>query len=168
MQNNELFYREEFVIDTDNKADWAVRKIKEARANYKRIEDIAMAQIDEIEAKLTERRKRMANQVDSLMAMLAVYYEQAGPTKTTKTQSKRELFSGSLVLKKQQPEFVRDEADMIPWAKQTAPELVRVEEKINWADLKKQITLSGEDVLFDGEVVPGVKAYARPDQFEVQ
>lgn len=168
MQNNELFYREEFVIDTDTKADWAVRKIKEAKEEYARIEKIANDQREEIRQRMAGIEKSTNNQINNLTALLAAYFEEVGPTKTTKTQAKRELLSGALVLKKQQPEFVRDEADMIPWAKQTAPELVRVEEKINWAEMKKQITLSGEDVLFDGEVVPGVKAYDRPDIFEVK
>ena len=157
-----------FSIDNDSKADWAVRKIKEARAEFDRISKIAADERAEIDAKLSVFEKRISNQINNLMMMLDGYYAIAGPTKTTKTQAKRELLSGALVMKKQQPEYVRDEAALLTWAETTVPELVKVKKEVSWADLKKQADVSGDKLLLDGEIIPGVTVVEREDVFEVQ
>lgn len=158
---------EPFTIDNDSKADWAVEKIKAEEAEFKRLEKIYFDRLKEMNEKMKELEDRRDRRTYNLKTLLLAYYYEAGPTKTTKTTATRELISGKLVMKKQQPEYVRDETDMIAWAETTAPDFVRIEKKISWGELKKQVTLSGEDVLYEGEVVPGVKAYARPDTFEV-
>jgi hypothetical protein len=159
---------ERFVIDNDKKADWAIEKIKAERAEYDRLRKIALDRIAELNQRVKELQERTDRRTGNLEALLVDYFHSVTPTKTTKTQTQYELLSGKLVMKHQQPEFIRDEAALLSWAETTAPEYVRVEKKVSWADLKKKADVSGEDVLYEGEVIPGIIAKARPDVFEVQ
>lgn len=159
---------ERFVIDNDKKADWAIEKIKDERAEFERLRKIALDRIAELNQRVKELQERTDRRTGNLEALLVEYFQTVTPTKLTKTQAQYELLSGKLVMKHQQPEFIRDEAALLSWAETTAPEYVRVEKKVSWADLKKKADVSGEDVLYEGEVIPGITAKARPDVFEVQ
>lgn len=157
-----------FTIDSDKKADWAIEKIKNERAEFERLRKIALDRIAELNQRVKELQERTDRRTGNLEALLVEYFQTVKPTKVTKTQTQYELLSGKLVMKKQQPEFVRDESTLLSWAETTAPEYVKIEKKVSWADLKKKADVSGEDVLYEGEVIPGVTAKARPDVFEVQ
>jgi hypothetical protein len=159
---------ERFVIDNDKKADWAIEKIKNERAEFDRLKKIALDRIAELNQRVKELQERTDRRTGNLEALLVEYFQTVKPTKVTKTQAQYELLSGKLVMKHQQPEFIRNEAALLSWAETTAPEYVRVEKKVSWADLKKKADVSGEDVLYEGEVIPGITAKARPDVFEVQ
>ena len=159
---------ESFGITDDKKADWAIEKIFEAEAERDRLIELANEKIKE----LTERKSKIsdscANETSYLKYLLRMYFESVETT-STKTQETYKLLSGKLVLKRQQPEFVRDDKAMVEWAKSSAPNFIKVVESVNWADLKKATTLDGETVVYTetGEVVPGVVAKAREDVFEV-
>jgi hypothetical protein len=159
---------ERFVIDNDKKADWAIEKIKAERAEFDRLKKIALDRIAELNQRVKELQERTDRRTGNLEALLVEYFQTVKPTKVTKTQAQYELLSGKLVMKHQQPEFIRNEAALLSWAEATAPEYVRVEKKVSWADLKKKADVSGEDVLYEGEVIPGITAKPRPDVFEVQ
>jgi hypothetical protein len=159
---------ERFVIDSDKKADWAIEKIMAERAEFDRLRKIALDRIAELNQRVKELQERTERRTGNLEALLVDYFHSVTPTKTTKTQTQYELLSGKLVLKHQQPEFVRDEAALLSWAETTAPEYVKIEKKVSWGDLKKKAVVAGEDVLFEGEIIPGIIAKPRPDVFEVQ
>ena len=159
---------ERFAIDNDKKADWAIEKIKDERAEFERLRKIALDRIAELNQRVKELQERTDRRTGNLEALLVEYFQTVTPTKLTKTQAQYELLSGKLVMKHQQPEFIRNEAALLSWAETTAPEYVRVEKKVSWADLKKKADVSGEDVLYEGEVIPGITAKARQDVFEVQ
>lgn len=157
-----------FTIDNDKKADWAIGKIKEEQENTNRLRQIAMSKIAELQNKIKELDERTERRTGNLKAMLMDYMQTVKPTKQTKTQTQYELLSGKLVWKKQQPLYERDEADLLAWAETTVPELVKVKKEVSWADLKKQADVSGDKLLLDGEIIPGVTVVERPDVFEVQ
>ena len=159
---------ERFIIDSDKKADWAIEKIMAERAEFDRLRKIALDRIAELNQRVKELQERTERRTGNLEALLVDYFHSVTPTKTTKTQTQYELLSGKLVLKHQQPEFVRDEAALLSWAETTAPEYVKIEKKVSWGDLKKKAVVAGEDVLFEGEIIPGIIAKPRPDVFEVQ
>ena len=161
---------ERFVIDSDKKADWAIEKIKAERAEFDRLRKIALDRIAELNQRVKELQERTDRRTGNLEALLVEYFHTVTPTKTTKTQTQYELLSGKLVLKKQQPEFIRDEAALLDWAKANAPDMVQTKESVTWGELKKLTTLDGEKVVLaeTGEIVSGVVAIERPDVFEVQ
>lgn len=159
---------ERFVIDSDKKADWAIEKIKDERAEFDRLKKIALDRIAELNQRIDELQERTDRRTGNLKALLMDYMQTVKPTKQTKTQTQYELLSGKLVWKKQQPLYERDEAALLTWAEQTIPELVKVKKEVSWADLKKQADVSGGSLLLDGEVIPGVTVIDREDVFEVQ
>ena len=157
-----------FTIDSDKKADWAIGKIKEEQENTIRLRQIAISKIVELQNKIKELDERTERRTGNLKALLMDYMQTVKPTKQTKTQTQYELLSGKLVWKKQQPLYERDEADLLAWAETTVPELVKVKKEVSWADLKKQADVSGDKLLLDGEIIPGVTVVEREDVFEVQ
>lgn len=161
---------ERFVIDNDKKADWAIEKIKDVRAEFERLRFIALDRIAELNQRINDLQERTDRRTGNLEALLVEYFQTVKPTKVTKTQAQYELLSGKLVMKYQQPEYVLDDAQMVSWAKTSAPAYIKVKESINWAELKKQTVVKGETVVLadTGEVIPGAVAKERPDVFEVQ
>ena len=160
---------EGFYIDNDSKADWAVEIILEAEAERDRLIELANAKIKAINDQKAQFTDKCANNTSYLRMLLRNYFESVKPSTSTKTQETYKLVSGKLVLKRQAPEFVRDDKVMVEWAESSAPDYIKVKKEINWADLKKATTLDGETVVYaeTGEVVPGVVAKAREDVFEV-
>ncbi|KIL77697.1 host-nuclease inhibitor Gam family protein [Bacillus badius] len=74
---------------------------------------------------------------------------------------------GKISLKKQQPEFVKDEEKLFEYAKQSG--LIKVKESTDWAEVKKQCQIvNGVMVDENGEVIPGVQVVERPDKFELK
>ena len=157
-----------FTIDSDKKADWAIGKIKEEQENTNRLRLIAMSKIAELQNKIKELDEREERRTGNLMVLLMDYMQTVKPTKQTKTQTQYELLSGTLVLKKQHPLYDRDEGALLAWAETTVPELVKVKKEVSWADLKKQADVSGDKLMLDGEIIPGVTVIEREDVFEVQ
>lgn len=157
-----------FHIDNDNKADWAVRQILKGRAETERLKAIADAEIAELNEKKKALQERQETRENHLKALLHAYFETVEKT-TTKTQASYKLLNGKLVLKRQQPEYLRDEAALVGWAKDNAPAYVQVKESVAWGELKKATETQGDKVIYKdtGEVVPGVVAVERPDVFEV-
>lgn len=157
------------IIDNDSKANWAVKQIMKDRAETDRL----LALADEEIKYLHDRRKALMDRQEAregyLKALLMGYFERVEPSTTTKTQTTYKLLAGKLVKKRQQPEFQRDEAAMVAWAKDNAPAYVQVKESVAWGELKKATETQGDKVIYKdtGEVVPGVVAVERPDVFEV-
>lgn len=158
-----------FTIDNDRKADWAIRKIKTERAERDRLVALADEQIRELMEKKRELTERCETRTAHLGMLLRLYFDTVETT-ATKTQETYKLLSGKLVLKRQAPEYQRDETALLPWAKENMPGLVQVKESVAWGELKKLTALDGESVVLaeTGEVVPGVVAVHREDVFEVQ
>ena len=154
---------EPFRVTDDKKAEWCIRKIREAQAEKQRWRDY-----------YAEQQRKIDQEADGTIgyfeALLADYFDMV-PHKRTKTQESYQLPGGKLVRKQQAPEYLRDEAALLPWLKQNAPELVKVTETPDWATLRKRLIIApdGETVATeDGEIVPGVKAVQRPELFRVE
>lgn len=155
--------KEEFVVDTDAKAAWALQKIKEARADRDRWVSWYTQKIEEIKAQ---------TDLDTmnLERMLAEYF-QTVPHKKTKTQESYTLPDGKLVLKTQNPEFKRDDKTVIDWLKkqEDGGRFIKTKEELNWDGLKKETAVfNGNVVDVNGEIIPGITVIDRPEKFIVE
>ena len=157
----------EFKITDDSTADWAIEKINAARAERDRLLSLVEEKIEQLEEKRKLLIVNFEDDTSYLRSKLMEYFSTV-KTQDTKTMKKYKLVSGTLILKKQQPMYERDEAKLLTWAETTAPELVKVKKEVSWADLKKQADVSGDKLLLDGEIIPGVTVVEREDVFEVQ
>lgn len=152
---------ENFVIDSDAKAEWAMGKIAEARKERERWVTWYNNKIEEIN---TQTDFETAN----LERLLEDYFKTV-PHKTTKTQESYKLPSGKLVRKTQNPEYKRDDSTVIAWARENAPEYIKTVEQLDWASLKGNTgVFDGHIVTDDGEIVPGVEVVEREPRFVVE
>lgn len=150
-----------FVIDTDSKAEWAMGKIAEARRERERWVTWYNSKIEEIN---TQTDFETAN----LERLLEEYFATV-PHKVTKTQESYKLPSGKLIRKTQNPEFRRDDSAVIAWARENAPEYIKTVEQLDWASLKGATGIfDGHIVTDDGEIVPGVEVIEREPRFVVE
>lgn len=160
-----------YVIDTDQKAKWAMDKIKEARADR----DYWVAWYKQ---KIEDITKQCDFDTANLESMLAAYFDTV-PHKKTKTQESYSLPGGKLVLKLQNPEFKRDNDSVIKWLHDTGNEqFIKTKEELDWEALKAASEVQdghivyGEEVTEDGEIVPlfvpGVDVIDRPVKFIVE
>jgi len=152
-----------FQITDDSTAEWAVRKIKEAQGDTAKWQAHFAAQLASI-------KKANDATVEYMTGLLAHYFE-AVPHKDSKTMSKYELPSATLVRKQQQPEYSRDDDILLDYLeKEGFTSLIKIKREPDWASLKKELTKSGDQAVstITGEIVPGVTVIERPDKFDVQ
>lgn len=153
---------EGFVVDTDAKAEWALGKIREARAERDKW-------VDWYKAKINEVKEQTDFETMNLERMLSEYFANV-PHKKTKTQESYKLPTGKLVMKTQNPEYKIEEETVIEWAKKNGlNKYVKVEEKLAWADLKAATgTFEDHVVTEDGEIIPGITVEPREPKFVVE
>ena len=152
-----------FIVDNDQKAEWAARKIREARQDTQKWTEYYERQLSAI--------RRANEDTEAYFAALLADYFETVPHKTTKTQESYSLPSCKLVLKAQQPEFNRDEAVLCDYLdKKGRDDLVKITRRADWAALKKTLKVmeDGTCVDADGEVVEGVQAFSRQPEFKVE
>lgn len=152
-----------FTVDNDQKAEWAARKIREARQDTQKWTEYYERQLSAI--------RRANEDTEAYFAALLADYFDTVPHKATKTQESYSLPSCKLVLKAQQPEFNRDEAVLCDYLdKKGRDDLVRITRRADWAALKKTLKVmeDGTCVDADGEVVEGVQAFSRLPEFKIE
>lgn len=159
---NEVVEPEHYVIEDDQQADWAMTQIRNAQQEKKKWKEF-----------YDDRYRKVCESCDltiqNLTSLLQTYFEKV-PHKVTTTQENYRLPSGKLVVKKQAPEFERDDAEVISWLKaNNGQNYVKTKESLDWDGLRKTLTVLGETVADEnGEIIPGIKATERPDVFKVE
>lgn len=161
-----------FVIDSDEKADWALRKISEDQQEFERIKAIAESQIMELQMRIEQERAKVESKTSFLKGCLRSYFETV-PHKSTKTQESYRLLSGSLVKKSASQKIVRpeDDAILIQYLRDSGQGcMIRVEEKPAWADLKKNLQIIDGNVvdMSTGAIVDILKVEEVPESFDVK
>ena len=162
-----------FEIDSDAKAEWAIRKIAEEQAEHDRLVACCQAEIDRYKERQEAYTKRFESRTANLRAMLMLYFSTV-PVKDTKTQMKYELPSGSLVMKKESLDFKPDTDKLREWLEAgQMTEYLKTEVSPRWALVKKQLTATeGGEIVFGetGEIIPKgcVTIEAKPARFEVK
>lgn len=152
-----------FIVDNDQKAEWAAKKIREARQDTQKWTEYYERQLSAI--------RRANEDTEAYFAALLADYFETVPHKATKTQESYSLPSCKLVLKAQQPEFNRDEAVLCDYLdKKGRDDLVKITRRADWAALKKMLKVmeDGTCVDADGEVVEGVQAFSRQPEFKIE
>jgi len=131
-------------IENDQQADWAVKKIKDSKADLERWEQYYTNMIEKV-------RMNTQNTVDFMTAKLAEFF-QTVPHKETKTMEKYPLPSGDLVYSKPKEVYAHDDDTLLNWLKENGlSELVKVKEKPDWAGFKKRLVKGSDGVLCDSE-----------------
>ena len=161
IQNTE--HAEELIeVRTDIEAGWQLKQRKAI------IEDR-----DELIAFYEERIKAVkedaAFKIENIDRSLQAFFMTV-PHKKTKTQEYYQHPLGKLMLKKQNPEYKRDEKTVIEWLKANGGEsFVKTVESLDWAGLKSETTVVGNGIVnSDGEIIPGVEVVEREPKFCIE
>ena len=161
-----------FKIDSDSKAEWAVKRIKEAEREQNRL----LALVDEERAELDVREKEIldnyARKTDGLKAMLEEYLRAQyakEEARETNTQITYQLLSGKLVYKKSGMELKQNADVLLNWCKEHLPDAVKVTYTPKWAEIKKNIKVVDGIPVYapTGEVVDGVEEAYVASKFNV-
>jgi phage host-nuclease inhibitor protein Gam len=166
--------KEPFTVDTQEKAAWALRKLRQIRQKQAENANTANAILDglrrEMEATqnwLKEQNEALEGDASYFVGALEAYHrklmEENPKQKTVK------LPFGTLKLRAQQPEFQRDAATLLAWAKASRPDCVKVKEEADWATIKKSLIVQDGKAIdtTTGEIVP-VDVVEREPVFSVE
>ena len=169
MIDDVLQQEQEFVIDNDQKAEWALNKIREEQAEAQRIISLCENQIKFYQDRIEREKEKLEHKTGNLKSMLFDYF-QTVDRKTTKTQETYTLPSGKLKLKYPKPEFKRDDSKLVEWLENSSKtDYIKIKKSPDWAALKKAITVVGDKVADEnGEIVEGVKVVERSPVFDVE
>jgi phage host-nuclease inhibitor protein Gam len=167
----EIEAQERFRITNDSQANWALRKIADARKKLARDQETAKAEIERIQQWLKMSESEAARTEERMTALLHEYYApqfQTDPkTKTYK------LPSGKVQWWAQQPQFNRDDATLLEFLKsREMTAFIETKETPAWGELKKRVQVVGEHVVIKdgkmaGEIIDGVEVVHRPPTFRV-
>ena len=145
---------EGFQILNDQMAEWALGKIREAKAEREKWEAFYGAKLEQI-------RKDTQNTIDYMTLLLQRYFD-AQERRITKTGiEKYSLPSGELIRKPAGLDYKRDDTALLAWCEAHLPEAVKVTRKAGWAEVKAYIKATGE-------IPDGVEPYETEPVFTVK
>jgi len=158
--------REQFKIENDDMANWAIRKIAKARREFAEAEQQAERETERIDAWLAGKRKEWERAEEFFTGLLTAYYL---PQHMEDPQRKTfKLPAGAFQVRAQQPEYQRDDAALVQWLEShVMPDYLEVVKKPKWGELKKIIETKGGVATVAGEVVGGIMVVPRGLKFTV-
>jgi hypothetical protein len=144
--------REKYKIGGPSEADWALRKLAQARKHIAENVALVTAEIDRLGAWVGEANRSHERDAEYFESILRNWHdEQLAEDPKRKTVS---LPGGKLVAAKNPDSIAIDDEVFIPWAREHAPDWVRTKYEAAKADVKK----AGGVVPDTGEIAPGVSA----------
>lgn len=163
MENNTSFE-----ITDDSTAEWALKKIIEAKRERQRLLDLVDAEKQNLDIKKEQINKRYEADTGFLLSKLNTYLDTVD-RKKTKTQETYQLLSGKLVRKFAKQKLVPDKEALLEWCKQNAPEYVKHTEEAMWGEVKGKFSIiDGAVICSDtGELVSCVGVEETPTTFDV-
>lgn len=150
---------QEFICDTDAKADWCVKIIQKERAEVERLTKAIDDEIEMLKLKKQKMEEKLAYKTGFLQSKLFNYFKTV-QSKELKTCYKYKLPSGELVYNKETVKYERDDDKIIQWlTDNNKMEYIKVKPSVDWAELKKAVFL---------EDVDGITKLQVPMQFVVK
>lgn len=151
-----------YTLKSDQDAEWALQQIKNAEAEKAKWKEF-------YEGRYKAVCESCDLTIQNMLSMLQTYFESV-PHKVTKTQESYALPGGKLVFKRQEPEYTRNDVEVIDWLKANGGTgFVKTTETLDWGNLKRTLSVVGDTVADeDGQIIPGITATQRPDVFKVE
>lgn len=164
----------EFVVDSDEKASWCLRKIRQIKEKQEKNEKLAQElisklreEIKEIEKWRDEENDKLQNSIDFFESKLYNY-----ALKLREDDPELKTYSlpfGKLKFRKQRPKWKYKDDKLLEFLEDNYPDLVRVKKKPDKRNLKKTAEVNGNKVVLPdtGEIIEGVKVVERSEKFKV-
>jgi hypothetical protein len=162
-----------FIIDNDEKADWAIRKVLRLQQKNNDIKQLAELQINKIKQWQERESEGNDSSINYLTALLAPYAKSQldGKKKTVK------MPSGNVSFRSVSPGYfiAGNKVDgknqrLIDHVKKSDPEYLKIEESVNWSEFKDTLTplSTGKVLTNDGEVLDFISAVEYPDSISIK
>jgi phenylalanyl-tRNA synthetase alpha subunit len=164
---------ENFVIESDITAEWALEKISLKTAESKRNINVLQSKIIECELRIKKEEQSLQIKISFLQEKLRQYFQKVTHEKT-KTQESYKLPAGKLILKYPKTEYTTDEKKLGEFlASNMLDNFYELVFKPKWSELKKEIgtTLQRQGntlVTEDGVIVDGVQVTDSEQEFEIK
>ena len=160
-------------IENDLIADWAIEKIKRFRAELERKRQLAEEKKRQIDMWYKSEQKKIERDIKFFEQKLYEYYMSLDPKQLRKgkVQTKYELMSGTLKLKKQNPNIEREKETLLAWLEENGlTEYIKIVKEPDWAKLREKVKITDDKAVYPetGEIIPGIKVNPRPDKFIVE
>lgn len=151
-------------------ADWAFKQINELEARVEEKKAYAESEVKRIKAWLMVETESDLSSVDYFKFLLTQYY---GELKAENPKAKLSTPHGKVTSRKQQPAITWDEQATIDYLKENDPELVKTTEKFNKTDVKKLFSVKrvGDSLKLvdeNGEMPDIANVAAQPDSITVK
>jgi hypothetical protein len=148
-----------FAVTTQEQAIWAIRKLNRISARFQESRQTASVELKKIDDWIEGTRVKAERETTYFNGLLRDYMT---TLRTDDPKLKAVSLPGAkLAFRKQQPEYIYDEDQLLPWVKANLPEAVVVKESVSKITVKDYIKETGE-------AIPGVEIEERPDKFEVK
>lgn len=176
-EEQEVLFQEAFQVNDLDSAAEAQRRIAWFEDKKKEIEEITKSQIEPFQKRIDkikswgeESKQEFIQKQTYYSNLLEQFMKQQIAEQVLNGKKPKKTISlpyGKIALKKQQPEFLKDESTLLNYAEQSG--FVKIEKKTDWASIKSSCIVVG-DKLYDqnGEEVPGVKVVEREEKFELK
>jgi hypothetical protein len=129
--------RQEFVINTDAKADWALKIIQQERREVERLRKTIDEEIEMLKLKKQRIADSLDNKIGFLQGKLFEYFNTIEP-RELKTCYKYKLPSGELVYNKETVKYEKNDEKIIQWlTDHNHMDYIKVKPSVDWAELKK-------------------------------
>lgn len=162
--------QERFVIDSPEKADWALRKLAQIRRRRAEAQAQADRYIQPVMAWLQAEFAKCDRDEQFFLTLLQEYHERTLAADPKAKTIKRPF--GTLKLRAAQPAWERDDEALVRWLEERGKaDLIKREPR--WGELKARFAaqeVAGEVRLVDpetGEIVEGVVGRPQPPRFSV-
>lgn len=144
---------EEFKIENDKAADWALIQIRDREDERDRLITLAQEKIQELTTMIKDIEEKCDNDTKYLKSCLASYFETVKPSTDTKTQKTYKLLSGSLVFKKPSFKITHNDELLLGYLKNNdGADYIKVKETVDWAGFKKNLTVNDDGEVIDTEL----------------
>lgn len=151
-----------FVVDDDSKADWCLRKLRQARQRMTQRQAFVESEIERLQEWKTQQDADDLRSEGFFEHQLRNYFEELRDAGALGKRKSYKLPHGTLSVRKAAAKLDRDEAKLLEWAKANAPEHIVTTEKVVWANLKPRVGLveladgwAAVDAQ-TGELIPGI------------
>jgi len=168
LDEKEQIAQDRFTVDTDEKANWSLRKIKKFQQQKEANNKLAVDEVEKIEAWNKAENDKAQQSIDYFQGLLAYYA--LGKREADPKFKKLELPNGKIKFTKQQPKWHLDNDAVLKTLKESEQlDLIKVVESPKLADIKKTFKVQGNQVVnpSTGEIVEGITIEEREDKFGV-
>lgn len=155
---DEIERPEHFQIDDDGAAAWAMRKLRRLRQQQASNVALAEEQIQKISDWLSKANR---SSEDSMVYFENILSDYAIRQRLDHDRKTIDLPEGKISTRTGTKKFSVDPGAFLPWARENAPDLIRVKEEPSMTEMKARLQIDDDGEVFEpttGEFVPGVMA----------